>query len=67
MPGPVTLRPRGPYSLAETCVFAGDSTRHFRDGEPSLELALTAHVLPVLELDLLQLIERVGRGGGPSP
>ena len=32
MPGPVTLRPRGPYSLAETCVFATDATRHFRDG-----------------------------------
>jgi 3-methyladenine DNA glycosylase/8-oxoguanine DNA glycosylase len=32
MSGPVTLRPRGPYSLAETCVFAGDSTRHFREG-----------------------------------
>jgi 3-methyladenine DNA glycosylase/8-oxoguanine DNA glycosylase len=29
---PVTIRPRGPYSLAETCVFAGDATRHLRDG-----------------------------------
>lgn len=32
MAEPVTIRPSGPYSLAETCVFAGDATRHFRDG-----------------------------------
>ena len=32
MSGPVTLRPRGPYSLAETCRFATDATRHVRDG-----------------------------------
>jgi 3-methyladenine DNA glycosylase/8-oxoguanine DNA glycosylase len=33
MPGSVVrLRPRGPYSLALTCVFATDATRRFRDG-----------------------------------
>jgi 3-methyladenine DNA glycosylase/8-oxoguanine DNA glycosylase len=33
MPGSmVTLRPRGPYSLALTCHFASDATRRMRDG-----------------------------------
>ena len=32
MPEPVTLRPRGPYSLAQTCLFATDATRRYRDG-----------------------------------
>lgn len=40
------------------------AARHFVGNETSLELALTAHVLPVLELDLLtrvQEIEETGR------
>ncbi len=35
------------------------AARHFRAGETSLELALTAHVLPVLELDLLNRISEI--------
>ena len=38
--------------------------RYFRDGEPSLELALTAHVLPVLEHDLLTSVEAFERAYG---
>jgi 3-methyladenine DNA glycosylase/8-oxoguanine DNA glycosylase len=32
MPIETTLRPRGPYSLAESARHASDRTRHFRDG-----------------------------------
>src|SRR6266540_3559474 len=32
MSGPVILRARGPYSLAQTCLFASDATRRLRDG-----------------------------------
>lgn len=35
------------------------AARHFAGQEDSLELALTAHVLPVLELDLLTRIEEI--------
>ena len=38
------------------------AARHFRAGEQSLELALTAHVLPVLELDLLTRIAEIEDG-----
>ena len=38
------------------------AARHFRAGEASLELALTAHVLPVLELDLLNRIREIEEG-----
>jgi aminoglycoside phosphotransferase (APT) family kinase protein len=38
------------------------AARHFRAGEESLELALTAHVLPVLELDLLNRIREIEEG-----
>jgi aminoglycoside phosphotransferase (APT) family kinase protein len=34
------------------------AARHGSGAEPSLELALTAHVVPALELDLLTLIDR---------
>lgn len=34
------------------------ATRHWSGAEPSLELALTAHIVPTLELDLLTMIER---------
>lgn len=35
------------------------SARHFEGKESSLELALTAHVLPVLELDLLTRVQEI--------
>ena len=35
------------------------AARHYRDREASLELALTAHVLPVLELDLLTRVAEI--------
>lgn len=35
------------------------AARHYQAGEASLELALTAHVLPVLELDLLNRIREI--------
>jgi len=38
--------------------------RHFDGGEASLELALTAHVVPRLERDILDLLERIERGEG---
>jgi hypothetical protein len=34
------------------------AARHWSGAEPSLELALTAHIVPGLELDLLTMIER---------
>lgn len=39
------------------------AARHFADREDSLELALTAHVLPVLELDLLHRIREIEETG----
>lgn len=39
------------------------SARHFEAKESSLELALTAHVLPVLELDLLTRIQEIEERG----
>ena len=39
-------------------VIALSRRRATSGAEPSLELALTAHVVPVLELDLLTMIER---------
>jgi hypothetical protein len=38
------------------------AARHYRDREASLELALTAHVLPVLELDLLTRVREIEGG-----
>jgi aminoglycoside phosphotransferase (APT) family kinase protein len=38
------------------------AARCFRDREPSLELALTAHVVPTLELDLLLRVREIGEG-----
>jgi aminoglycoside phosphotransferase (APT) family kinase protein len=38
------------------------AARHRSGAEPSLELALTAHVVPALELDLLTMIERAEAG-----
>jgi aminoglycoside phosphotransferase (APT) family kinase protein len=38
------------------------AARCFRDGEGSLELALTAHVVPVLEFDLLGLVGAIEAG-----
>jgi aminoglycoside phosphotransferase (APT) family kinase protein len=40
------------------------AARHYRDREASLELALTAHVLPVLELDLLTRVAEIEGGRG---
>lgn len=40
------------------------AARHYRDREASLELALTAHVLPVLELDLLTRVAEIEEGRG---
>ena len=37
--------------------------RHYRGHESSLELALTAHVLPVLELDLLTRVREIEETG----
>jgi aminoglycoside phosphotransferase (APT) family kinase protein len=34
------------------------AARHWSGAEPSLELALTAHIVPALELDLLTMIEQ---------
>jgi hypothetical protein len=39
------------------------AARHFVGKESSLELALTAHVLPVLELDLLVRIQEIEEAG----
>ena len=39
------------------------AARHFVGNETSLELALTAHVLPVLELDLLTRIQEIEETG----
>ena len=39
------------------------AARHFEGQESSLELALTAHVLPVLELDLLTRIHEIEETG----
>lgn len=39
------------------------SARHFEGHESSLELALTAHVLPVLELDLLTRVQEIEETG----
>ena len=39
------------------------AARHFEGHESSLELALTAHVLPVLELDLLTRINEIEETG----
>ena len=39
------------------------AARHFVGNETSLELALTAHVLPVLELDLLTRIQEIEGSG----
>jgi aminoglycoside phosphotransferase (APT) family kinase protein len=39
------------------------AARHFDGGEDSLELALTAHVLPVLELDLLTRVRELEETG----
>ena len=39
------------------------AARHFEGHEASLELALTAHVLPVLELDLLTRIHEIEETG----
>jgi aminoglycoside phosphotransferase (APT) family kinase protein len=39
------------------------AARHFEGRESSLELALTAHVLPVLELDLLTRIQEIEERG----
>lgn len=39
------------------------AARHFDGGEASLELALTAHVLPVLELDLLNRVREIEEAG----
>ena len=39
------------------------AARHFVGGEASLELALTAHVLPVLELDLLNRVREIEETG----
>ena len=39
------------------------AARHFDGQESSLELALTAHVLPVLELDLLTRIQEIEETG----
>ena len=39
------------------------AARHFDGGENSLELALTAHVLPVLELDLLTRVRELEETG----
>jgi len=39
------------------------AARHFVGREVSLELALTAHVLPVLELDLLTRIQEIEETG----
>ena len=38
------------------------AARYFRDREASLELALTAHVVPVVELDLLGLVRAIEEG-----
>jgi aminoglycoside phosphotransferase (APT) family kinase protein len=40
------------------------AARYFRHREPSLELALTAHVVPVLELELLVLVRAIEEGRG---
>jgi len=40
------------------------AARHRSGAETSLELALTAHVVPALELDLLDMVERVDAGEG---
>ncbi len=40
------------------------AARHYAGQESSLELALTAHVLPVLELDLLTRVQEIEAGGG---
>ena len=39
------------------------AARHFAGSEQSLELALTAHVLPVLELDLLTRVREIEETG----
>jgi hypothetical protein len=39
------------------------AARHFEGHEASLELALTAHVLPVLELDLLTRVREIEESG----
>ena len=39
------------------------AARHYRGHESSLELALTAHVLPVLELDLLTRVREIEETG----
>lgn len=39
------------------------AARHFVGKEPSIELALTAHVLPVLELDLLDRVREIEETG----
>ena len=39
------------------------AARHFEGHESSLELALTAHVLPVLELDLMTRINEIEETG----
>jgi aminoglycoside phosphotransferase (APT) family kinase protein len=39
------------------------ASRHFAGAEASLELALTAHVLPVLELDLLTRVREIEETG----
>lgn len=41
------------------------ASRHFAGQESSLELALTAHVLPVLELDLLTAVAEIEEGAEP--
>jgi aminoglycoside phosphotransferase (APT) family kinase protein len=38
------------------------AARYFRGREPSLELALTAHVVPALELDLLLRVREIEEG-----
>jgi aminoglycoside phosphotransferase (APT) family kinase protein len=39
------------------------AARHYQGHESSLELALTAHVLPVLELDLLTRVREIEETG----